>query len=168
MVALHWRDEIELSRPVRLLIEAGTSRNSGAGGFVDVLTVECRSALMARIQGKNTKPELAVRRIAHGLGYRYRLHRRDLPGTPDLTFSQLKKIIFVHGCFWHQHGGCRYAYKPKSNTVFWEQKFSTNRKRDTDVLRKLHGLGWKTLVVWECETEKPKKLFSKIHRFLMS
>lgn len=135
---------------------------------MDVLTVECRSALMARIQGKNTKPELAVRRIAHGLGYRYRLHRRDLPGTPDLTFSQLKKIIFVHGCFWHQHGGCRYAYKPKSNTVFWEQKFSTNRKRDTDVLRKLHGLGWKTLVVWECETEKPKKLFSKINRFLMN
>lgn len=130
---------------------------------MDVLTVEGRSALMARIQGKNTKPEIAVRRIAYGLGYRYRLHRRDLPGTPDMTFPRLKKIIFVHGCFWHQHPGCKCAYKPKSNTEFWGQKFSSNLKRDIDVLRKLRGLGWKVLVVWECETENPKKLFSRIN-----
>jgi DNA mismatch endonuclease (patch repair protein) len=133
---------------------------------VDVFTVERRSALMARIQGKNTKPEISVRCIAYGLGYRYRLHRRDLPGTPDLTFSRLKKVIFVHGCFWHQHKGCRYAYKPKSNTAFWEQKFSTNHYRDTRVLRELRRLGWKVLVVWECETETPKMLVSKITRFL--
>lgn len=137
------------------------------GGSVDIFTVERRSALMARVQGKNTKPEIAVRRIAYGLGYRYRLHRRSLPGTPDLTFSQLKKIIFVHGCFWHQHRGCRYAYEPKSNTAFWEEKFSANRKRDTNVLRELRGLGWKVLVVWECETKKPQKLFSKINSFLV-
>jgi DNA mismatch endonuclease, patch repair protein len=121
---------------------------------------------MARIQGKDTKPEIAVRRVAYGLGYRYRLHRRGLPGTPDLTFSQVKKIIFVHGCFWHQHRGCRYGYRPKSNTAFWEKKFSANRKRDTNVLKELHGLGWGVLVVWECETKKPQKLFSKLNGFL--
>ena len=133
---------------------------------MDVFTVERRSALMARIQGKNTKPEISVRRIAYGLGYRFRLHRRDLPGTPDLTFPCLKKIIFVHGCFWHQHRECRYAYTPKSNTAFWEQKFSSNRSRDIHVLRELRRLGWKVLVVWECETKKPQALISKINRFL--
>jgi DNA mismatch endonuclease (patch repair protein) len=97
---------------------------------VDIITPAERSALMSRIQGKNTKPEILVRSMAHSLGYRFRLHRRDLPGTPDIVFPRLGKVIFVHGCFWHQHRGCRYAYKPKSNSLFWEKKFSGNRERD--------------------------------------
>lgn len=139
---------------------------SGGEFDVDVFTTKDRSALMARIQGKNTKPEILVRRVVHGLGYRYRLHRRDLPGTPDLTFPRLRKIIFVHGCFWHQHSGCRYAYMPKSNVAFWEQKFSANRDRDLTSLRKLRKLGWEVLVVWECEIERTDKLLSRINSFL--
>lgn len=133
---------------------------------MDVFTVERRSAIMARIQGKNTKPEIRVRRIAHGLGYRYRLHRRDLPGTPDLVFPSLQKVIFVHGCFWHQHKGCRNAYMPKSNIAFWLKKFSANHCRDIRVVKELRKLGWKVLVVWECQTERPEILLSKIDRFL--
>lgn len=133
---------------------------------MDVFTVERRSAIMARIQGKDTRPEFAVRRIAHGLGFRYRLHRKDLPGTPDLTFPRLRKVIFVHGCFWHQHRGCRYAYKPKSNTAFWEKKFSGNQERDARAEKLLRVLHWRVLVVWECETKNSEKLLRRIARFL--
>ena len=106
---------------------------------------------MSRIRGKNTRPERAVRRLAHSLGYRFRLHRRDLPGVPDLTFPSRRKVVFVHGCFWHQHRGCRFAYRPKSNVAFWSQKFEANRKRDHRALRELRGTGWDPLVVWECQ-----------------
>jgi len=118
---------------------------------MDVFTAADRSALMSRIRGKDTRPELIVRRLAHGLGYRFRLHRRDLPGAPDMTFPSRKKVVFVHGCFWHQHPGCQYAYKPKSNVEFWKTKLAKNTKRDTCVLQKLREQGWSSLVIWECE-----------------
>jgi DNA mismatch endonuclease (patch repair protein) len=135
---------------------------------MDVFTREQRSAVMSLIRGKDSKPEVFVRRMAHALGYRFRLHRRDLPGTPDLVFPRLGKIIFVHGCFWHQHPSCRYAYQPKSNRPFWAKKFSENRARDKYVLKVLRKLGWKILVVWECQTRKPELLSQKIGRFLQS
>jgi DNA mismatch endonuclease (patch repair protein) len=104
--------------------------------------------------------------MAHSLGYRFRLHRRDLPGTPDIVFPRLGKVIFVHGCFWHQHRGCRYAYKPKSNSSFWEKKFSDNRERDKRDTRALRQLGWEVLTVWECETKNISKLFGRLGAFL--
>ena len=133
---------------------------------MDVFTPAERSALMSRIQGKNTKPEIVVRSIAHSLGYRFRLHRRDLPGTPDIVFPRLGKVILVHGCFWHQHQGCRYAYKPKSNSLFWENKFSRNRERDKLDATALRHLGWKVLTVWECETKNIGMLVRRLGAFL--
>lgn len=127
---------------------------------MDVVTSEQRSAMMSRIRGKDTKPELIVRRLAHTLGYRFRLHRRDLPGAPDLVFPGRKKVVFVHGCFWHRHPGCRFAYKPKSNTKFWERKFDSNIERDARVLRELQERGWSPLVIWECETSDLEALTS--------
>jgi DNA mismatch endonuclease, patch repair protein len=125
---------------------------------MDVITAERRSRVMSRIRGKDTRPELAVRRLVHGLGYRFRLHRRDLPGVPDLAFIARRKVIFVHGCFWHQHPGCEFAYKPKSNSAFWRRKFAANTKRDMHVLAKLAIWGWDALVIWECELSDPKSL----------
>jgi len=133
---------------------------------MDVFTPEQRSAVMARIQSKNTKPEMIVRRMIHGLGYRYRLHRADLPGTPDLVFPRLKKIIFVHGCFWHQHDRCQYAYKPKSNSLFWKRKFAENTTRDERAMMELRALGWDVLVVWECQMAENAKLLRELQRFL--
>jgi len=133
---------------------------------VDVFTPAERSALMSRIRGKNTKPEILVRSMAHSLGYRFRLHRHDLPGTPDIVFPRLGKAIFVHGCFWHQHRKCRYAYRPKSNLLFWEKKFSGNRERDKRDARALRQLGWEVLTVWECETKDISKLFGRLGAFL--
>lgn len=133
---------------------------------VDVITPAERSALMSRIRGKSTKPETLVRSMAHSLGYRFRLHRRDLPETPDIVFPRLRKVILVHGCFWHQHHGCRYAYKPKSNSSFWEKKFSSNSARDKQNKKDLRRLGWDVLIVWECESKNVNKLVVKLEKFL--
>nr|WP_241503907.1 very short patch repair endonuclease [Ferruginivarius sediminum] len=105
---------------------------------------------MQAVQGKNTKPELTVRRFLHRMGYRYRLHRKDLPGTPDLVFPSQKKAIFVHGCFWHQHG-CRYGQPPKSRRGYWIPKLKRNKQRDSEKLAELERAGWKAMVIWECE-----------------
>ena len=121
---------------------------------------------MARIRGKDTKPEMLVRRLTHGLGYRYRLHGRKLPGKPDLVFSSRKKVIFVHGCFWHRHVDCRLAYEPKSNVEFWQAKFASNVKRDREVAASLKACGWKVLVIWECETKDVSLLQQRITTFL--
>jgi DNA mismatch endonuclease (patch repair protein) len=121
---------------------------------------------MGRIQGKNTKPEIAVRHIAHALGYRFRLHRRDLPGSPDLVFPRLCKAIFVHGCFWHRHRGCKYSYAPKSNVTFWEKKFAANIARDGNALKELRKLGWSVLIIWECETKNLAGLTEQLSSFL--
>ena len=124
-----------------------------------------RSALMARIGSKDTKPELTVRKLLHGLGYRYRLHRRDLPGTPDICFPGRKKTIFVHGCFWHRHG-CRRTTTPGTRTSYWTQKFDRNVVRDQRNLTDLGELGWQTLVVWECEVADLPTLTERLVAFL--
>ncbi len=121
---------------------------------------------MGRVKGRNTVPEIAVRRMAFGLGFRFRLHVSKLPGKPDLAFARLKKAIFVHGCFWHGHGGCRYGRLPKSRTAFWRKKIAANRKRDRMALAGLESIGWKSLVVWQCELKQPDILMKKLHDFL--
>ena len=121
---------------------------------------------MARIKGSNTKPELIVRRIVHSLGFRFRLHRRDLPGTPDIIFSRLKFALFVHGCFWHRHAGCRLTTSPRANAEFWNEKFSRNVKRDKKAARQLRSGGWHVAVVWECETKNPERLKRRLAKLL--
>ena len=111
-----------------------------------------RSALMARVRGKDTTPELAVRRAAHKLGYRFRLHRRDLPGTPDMVLPRLRLAVFIHGCFWHRHQGCKRCTSPKTRVEFWDAKFAANQQRDRRNEHLLRELGWRVEVVWECET----------------
>ena len=125
-----------------------------------------RRANMASVRSKDTKPELVVRRLLHSLGYRYRLHRRDLPGTPDICFPARKKAIFVHGCFWHRHEGCIRTTMPKTRTSFWEEKFDRNVVRDRANLTNLGGLGWKVMVVWECETTDVETLAFRLVGFL--
>ena len=119
--------------------------------MADIVDSRRRSENMSRIKGRDTAPELAVRRIAHGLGLRFRLHRKDLPGRPDLIFPKHRLAVFVHGCFWHRHAGCRYAYTPKSRTAFWTEKFARNVARDRRNEEALRNLGWQVLVIWECE-----------------
>jgi DNA mismatch endonuclease, patch repair protein len=125
-----------------------------------------RSALMRRIREKDTRPELAVRRMAHSLGYRFRLQWRDLPGTPDLTFPARRKVIFIHGCFWHRHPGCHKASTPKTRIEFWEEKFVSNIERDKQKSAELRLLGWDVLVVWECETQDALSLGRILLEFL--
>ncbi|MBC8792756.1 MAG: very short patch repair endonuclease [Tagaea sp. CACIAM 22H2] len=134
--------------------------------MVDRISVERRSALMSRVPSKNTTPEKTVRSIVHRLGFRFRLHRRDLPGTPDLVFPSLRAVIFVHGCFWHRHAKCRKASTPKSNTQFWSEKFLKNVRRDSANKRHLRERGWHVLVAWECQLKKPARLKRKIEKFL--
>lgn len=121
---------------------------------------------MRAVRSKDTKPELAVRRIAYGLGYRYRLHRRDLPGTPDLAFIGRRKAVFVHGCFWHGHGCSRGARTPKENRAYWVLKIARNRERDGRHLAELEALGWRSLVVWECELREPSRVRERLAGFL--
>lgn len=127
-----------------------------------------RSRLMAGIRTKNTKPEVQIRRLLHSLGYRFRLHRRDLPGVPDIVFPSRQKIIFVHGCFWHQHTNCRKATIPKTRTAFWRQKLSGNVARDARATQELRRMDWKVLVVWECEVRAADALTRKVRSFLES
>lgn len=119
--------------------------------MVDTLTPVERSARMALIRGKDTVPELALRKAIHALGMRYRLHAKDIPGKPDLVFSRFRTALFVHGCFWHRHEGCKVATTPKSNTDFWVEKFRKNIDRDARTIQALESMGWKVIVVWECE-----------------
>jgi len=114
------------------------------------------------IKGKDTKPEMAVRSVCHEMGLRYRLHRKDLPGTPDLVFPKHQLCIFVHGCFWHRHPGCKYAYTPKSRLDFWLTKFTRNVQRDLTVQEALQALGWKVVIVWECHTKDREILRNEI------
>lgn len=120
---------------------------------MDRLTRERRSWLMSRIRGKDTKPEMRLRSLVHRMGFRFRLHRADLPGKPDLVFPTRKKAIFVHGCFWHGHY-CKREKMPKSRVEFWKDKISSNRRRDVRSRRALARLGWSSLVVWECQLKQ--------------
>lgn len=124
-----------------------------------------RSALMARVRDKHSKPELVVRRMAHSMGFRFRLHRKDLPGTPDLVFPKSRKAIFVHGCFWHRHKGCSRTTSPKTRSHYWADKFETNIKRDAIKEGNLRALGWDVLVIWECQTFNIGKLAKRIAEF---
>jgi len=122
---------------------------------------------MALVRGKNTKPEMTVRRLVHALGYRYRLHARTLPGTPDLVFPARHKVLFVHGCFWHRHGvRCSLTRLPKTRLDFWASKLEANRKRDDKNRRSLRATGWKVLTVWECQLKDSAALKSRINKFL--
>lgn len=133
---------------------------------MDRLAPGRRSWLMSRVRGKHTMPEMIVRRSAHSLGYRFRLHRRDLPGSPDLVFPGRKAVVFVHGCFWHRHRGCKKATSPKSREEFWQGKFDRNIRRDEENVAKLAELGWRVMVVWECETKDANTLQSSLRAFL--
>lgn len=110
------------------------------------------SARMRAVRGKDTKPEIIVRRLVHGLGYRFRLHHRGLPGTPDLVFLGRRKVLFVHGCFWHQHPGCKRATQPTKRADYWRERLARNVARDARVISELQALGWQVATVWECET----------------
>jgi DNA mismatch endonuclease, patch repair protein len=133
---------------------------------MDTLSPLERSERMGRVRSKDTKPELAVRRLVHSLGYRYRLHRTNLPGRPDLVFSSRGKVIFVHGCYWHRHEGCARTRLPKSRLDFWRPKLEANVARDATTLKKLRALGWGVMVIWECQVKKRETLASRIKRFL--
>jgi DNA mismatch endonuclease (patch repair protein) len=129
---------------------------------MDIVDRETRSRMMRGIRGKDTGPELAVRKLAHRMGYRFRLHRRGLPGSPDLVFPGRRKIIFVHGCYWHRHPGCRFAYSPKSRVDFWNEKFASNVARDAAAIASLQKEGWSPLVIWECELSDSDKLAARL------
>lgn len=124
-----------------------------------------RSANMRAIRSKDMLPELTVRSLVHRLGYRFRLHRRDLPGKPDLVFSSRRKVIFVHGCFWHSHD-CKMAHVPKSNVEYWQRKLNRNKARDRKNIEVLTATGWDSLVIWECELIDTEGVEKKVERFL--
>jgi DNA mismatch endonuclease (patch repair protein) len=132
---------------------------------MDTFTPAQRSEVMKRVRAKDTAPEIAVRSLVHRMGFRFALHRRDLPGNPDLVFSARDRVIFVHGCFWHGHS-CRAGQnRPVSNTGYWTTKLDRNRSRDLANRRRLRDLGWKVLVIWECELRKPERLRARVARF---
>ena len=123
---------------------------------------EQRSRNMSAIKSKNTKPEIAVRKVLHSMGYRFRLHSKDLPGSPDIVLPKYKTVIFVHGCFWHRHENCKYATTPKTREEFWNNKFRSNTERDLEIHEKIKNLNWRSVVIWECETKNMKNLRDKI------
>lgn len=131
----------------------------------DIMSPAKRSALMGRIRGKNTKPELFVRRLLHRLGYRFRTHSKELPGRPDIVFSARRRVVFVHGCFWHRHD-CDRAYVPKTRSEFWQRKFRRNVERDREDQDRLQSLGWQVLVIWECEINPDGDLEKRLTDFL--
>jgi DNA mismatch endonuclease (patch repair protein) len=133
---------------------------------VDNLSLAERSEIMARVRSKNSRPELLVRKLVFALGYRYRLHVKDLPGHPDIVLRKFRKVIFVHGCFWHRHAGCALARLPKSNLDFWAPKLEGNKKRDEKNKRALLRSGWKVLTIWECQIKGSDWLAARIRRFL--
>lgn len=122
---------------------------------------------MRAVRRKDTTPELRVRRLAHRLGLRFRLHRHDLPGTPDMVFPRWRIALFVHGCFWHRHSGCRYATMPATRREFWEAKFTANQARDRRQAEQLRSLGWRVVVVWECETRLLQELEARLRALFM-
>lgn len=133
---------------------------------MDSVTPARRSEIMGRVRSRHTKPEMTIRRIVHAMGYRYRLHAKDLPGTPDLVFRARKKVVFVHGCFWHRHAGCALARLPKSRQEFWLPKLEANRQRDMKSESSLRDAGWDVLTIWECELNDITRLKTRIRGFL--
>ena len=142
----------------RRRIKQRTARAEGE----DMYDAEARSAVMSRVRSSNTKLERRVRSLLHRLGYRFRLHRRDLPGTPDIVLPKHKAVVFVHGCFWHRHPGCKRATTPKKNRETWERKFARNVERDRRAHDELTVLGWEIVTVWECELRDEKALAERL------
>lgn len=134
--------------------------------MVDHVDRKKRSLIMAAVHSEDTRPEMAVRKIVHGLGYRYRLHVRTLPGRPDLVFPARRKLVFVHGCFWHRHRNCRYASSPKTRRKFWGAKFAANVARDRRIVLELKRMGWAVFTVWQCQLKKPERLMGRLNDFL--
>lgn len=135
--------------------------------LMDIVDKPTRSRMMGTIRGRNTAPELLVRRFLHKRGFRYSLHVGRLPGRPDIVLPRYGVVVLVHGCFWHRHKGCRYAYTPRTNRVFWESKFAGNVARDARNLRALRSLGWRVYTVWECKADRPEhlaKIFKSLKR----
>ncbi|MGE3821552.1 MAG: very short patch repair endonuclease [Isosphaeraceae bacterium] len=133
---------------------------------MDSVSPERRSEIMARVTAKNTRPEVAVRRLLHGLGYRFRLHRKDLPGRPDVALPKWRTAVMIHGCFWHRHVGCPHTRTPKSRLDFWTAKFDENVRRDERAREALESLGWRVLVIWECELKDVATLTRRIDAFI--
>lgn len=134
--------------------------------MADRLSSQRRSWNMSRIKSRDTTPELAVRKVLYGMGYRYRLHSAAVPGKPDIVLKRFRAAIFVHGCFWHRHPGCKFAYVPKSRVEFWTKKFEANVRRDETVKTQLSDLGWKSLTIWECETKSSETIEHLLRGFL--
>jgi len=134
----------------------------------DVFSPEQRSEIMAKVRSQDTKPEVLVRSLIHRMGFRFRLHNKHLPGNPDIVLPRHKKIVFVHGCFWHQHEGCPHAARPASNIAYWNKKLDGNVRRDKANLEKLAALGWRVLVIWECETRNREQLILRLQEFLIN
>lgn len=134
--------------------------------MTDRISKEHRSWNMSRIRSKGTEPERRVRSTLHRMGYRFRLHRKELAGIPDIVLKKYRTVIFVNGCFWHRHKGCKFAYTPKSRIDFWQQKFNENIHRDREVLKDLTNLDWRVLTIWECQTENPEDLKSRLIRLM--
>lgn len=136
--------------------------------MTDTLTRQERSERMSRIRGKNSVSEMRLRRLIHGMGYRYRLHVRTLPGTPDLVFPARKAVIFMHGCFWHRHQDCRLARMPKSRIAYWREKLEANKLRDEENMRRLNEMGWSVMIAWECQMKEKdlNEVSNMVRRFL--
>jgi len=129
-------------------------------------TPALRSNIMRAIRKTNTKPEIAVRRLLHAMGLRFRLHRRDLPGSPDIVLPRHRAVVLVHGCFWHQHAGCRHANVPRTRPEYWLPKLARNVQRDAEAEAALQALGWRVLVIWECEIKEEVALHARVKAFL--
>jgi DNA mismatch endonuclease, patch repair protein len=133
---------------------------------MDIFTKHKRSEIMRHVKSKHTRPEVIVRRLLFSLGYRYRIHYTALPGSPDIVFTKRKKVIFIHGCFWHRHQGCRISKVPKSNTAYWLPKLERNASRDIAVVKVLRSLGWDVKVLWECQIKDKQALQNVVVSFL--
>ena len=152
---------------MRSHIKRVDSEHASAGlDGLDRISSADRSRIMSQIRDKDTKPEMIVRRLLHRMGYRFRTHRRDLPGRPDVVLPKHRKVVFVHGCFWHRHRCTRGRSMPSTRTEFWRMKFEGNRERDLKARNHLRKLGWKVVVVWECQTRDVQLLQRRLHQFL--
>ena len=152
--------------PTKLAILTIIPPENDNESVTDTLSPKERSKRMSLIRGKDSSPELKLRRLVHGMGFRYRLHVKDLPGKPDLVFPSRRAVIFMHGCFWHRHPGCKLARMPKSKLDFWRPKLEGNRKRDLQNQEILKKLGWRVLVIWECEMTNIEYVSNKVRGFL--